>query len=72
MIKLKKCPFCKSKAILNSPKKLRTSCSALMSDVRCTGCSVSGPSYWPWDKEGRELPRVYQDELAAAVWNQRK
>lgn len=71
MIKLKPCPFCGGKAILRSPKKLRTNHSAILSDVSCSKCLTTNPGYWPWD-EHEELPRKEQDKLAVEAWNRRK
>jgi Lar family restriction alleviation protein len=69
---LKRCPFCGGKAKLRSPKKLRTSHSAICSDVSCTKCDATKAS-WPWPKTAPydELPRKVQDNQVIKKWNQR-
>lgn len=71
---LKRCPFCNGKAELRSPKRLRTSRSAVCSNVSCTKCGVSKTS-WPWpdnlDIQAKELPREVQDAQVIKEWNQR-
>jgi Lar family restriction alleviation protein len=70
---LKPCPFCGGKAKLRSPKNLRTSRSAICSDVSCTKCGICVTS-WPWSREYGcpELSRDIQDKEVIKSWNERK